>query len=66
MLISQKYSGKVDLWVAFKQCHKPVAKLTQQQRLMAQHLGNGLDTTATAKTNSTTNFNKGLYCVKQH
>ena len=26
-LITQEYSGNVDLWGAFRQCHKPVAKL---------------------------------------
>ena len=53
VLIAQKYSGKVDLWGVFRQCHKPVAKLNTTIRfyLIAQHLGNGLDTMAMIKTN---------------
>ena len=55
VLIAQKYSGKVDLWGAFWQCHKPVAKFNTTiiyKVLIAQHLGNRLDTMTMAKANS--------------
>lgn len=53
VLIAQNFLEKMDLWGAFRQCHKPVAKLNATIRfyLIAQHLGDGLDTMAMDKTN---------------